>query len=102
MPPEKRKGGRPRLPDGQKKVQVSLYLTQKHLDMLYTFDDNLSHAIEKFVENYRAALRGAAILEELRQQRRPSALAAYVHLQQLNHAEIPAAVERLLVLLGEV
>lgn len=100
MEPKKNKGGRPRKAEHEKKKQYSVYLSPSVLAILKGIDSNLSRAIEKLIENHRNSLRGAAILEELRQQKHPSALAAYVHLKQLSHDEIPAAVEKLLILLG--
>ncbi|MQT98142.1 type II toxin-antitoxin system CcdA family antitoxin [Pseudomonas helleri] len=99
MEQKKNKGGRPRKPEHEKKKQYSVYLSPSVLAILKGIDSNLSRAIEKLIENHRNSLRGAAILEELRQQKHPSALAAYVHLKQLLD-EIPAAVEKLLMLLG--
>lgn len=100
MEPTKNKGGRPRKPEHEKKKQYSVYLSTRTLAILESIDSNLSRAIEKLIENHRKTLRGAAILEELRQQKHPSAFAAYVHLKQLSHDEIPSAVEKLLMLLG--
>jgi hypothetical protein len=76
MTPEKRKGGRPRLPEGQKKRQVSLYLSTEVLAVLEAIDVNPSHAIEKLVGHHQGQ-------------------------PQLNPATGPSAVERLLVLLTQ-
>ena len=102
MQSEKRPSGRPRTPPELKKRKVSVYLHQRVIDKLEAIDPNISRALEILHQRHRDALRGAAIMDALRQQKHPGSLAVQIHLQQLSHDEIPAAVDKLLYLLGEL
>lgn len=102
MQPEKRPSGRPKTPPELKKRKFSVYLHPRVIAKLEAVDPNISRAIEILIERKRAALRGAAIMDALRQQKHPGSLAVQIHLQQLSHDEIPAAVDKLLYLLGEL
>ena len=102
MPTEKRPSGRPRTPDHLKKKKVSVYLHPRVIAKLEAIDPNLATALEILHQRHRDALRGAAIMDALRQQKHPGSLAVQIHLEQLSHDEIPAAVDKLLYLLGEL
>ena len=106
----KKPTGRPAKPIGEKKVQVSVYLSSAVISQLKDIDPNLSVAIKTLVDRSmnsslvidQAMLKGAMVMGMLFQQKKPGTFASHVYAQLSNAHQSPSAdLLRLLKLLGE-